>query len=155
VTLFVNWIVKPFSMALIAWLFFRQIFSGWISASEADQYIAGCIILAAAPCTAMVFVGVISRWRPSLHPGQVSVNDSSCWCYSPRLSFWSVELFWGAVYCPLMPIIFIVIPYAGKPSASGSSASWEGMARATLPRAPVSMTACWLPGGADLRIPGR
>ncbi len=56
VTLFVNWLVKPFSMAFIAWLFFRFIFAGWISAADADQYIAGCIILAAAPCTAMVFV---------------------------------------------------------------------------------------------------
>jgi ACR3 family arsenite transporter len=56
VTLFVNWLVKPFSMALIAWVFFRLVFSLWISPAEADQYIAGCIILAAAPCTAMVFV---------------------------------------------------------------------------------------------------
>jgi ACR3 family arsenite transporter len=56
VTLFVNWLVKPFSMAFIAWLFFRFIFASWISAADADQYIAGCIILAAAPCTAMVFV---------------------------------------------------------------------------------------------------
>src|SRR5579885_3650424 len=53
VTLFVNWLVKPFSMAFIAWLFFRLIFGNWISAADADQYIAGCIILAAAPCTAM------------------------------------------------------------------------------------------------------
>jgi arsenite transporter len=56
VTLFVNWLVKPFSMALFAWLFFRHIFSGLISPADADQYIAGAIILAAAPCTAMVFV---------------------------------------------------------------------------------------------------
>ncbi|MEN6534144.1 MAG: arsenical-resistance protein, partial [Bryobacteraceae bacterium] len=56
VTLFVNWLVKPFSMALIGWLFFRILFSSWISPAEADQYIAGVIILAAAPCTAMVFV---------------------------------------------------------------------------------------------------
>src|SRR5579864_3349399 len=56
ITLIVNWLVKPFSMALLAWLFFRFVFSGFISRPEADQYIAGCIILAAAPCTAMVFV---------------------------------------------------------------------------------------------------
>src|SRR5450759_5434327 len=56
VTLFVNWLVKPFSMAAIAYVFFRHIFAAWIPASDADQYIAGCIILAAAPCTAMVFV---------------------------------------------------------------------------------------------------
>jgi ACR3 family arsenite transporter len=48
--------VKPYSMAAIAWLFFRHVFGPWIAPSDADQYIAGCIILAAAPCTAMVFV---------------------------------------------------------------------------------------------------
>jgi arsenite transporter len=53
VTLFVNWIVKPFSMAFLAWLFFRFVFSGWMTPADADQYIAGAIILAAAPCTAM------------------------------------------------------------------------------------------------------
>jgi ACR3 family arsenite transporter len=56
VTLFVNWLVKPFSMAAIALLFFRLVFAAWIPPADADQYIAGCIILAAAPCTAMVFV---------------------------------------------------------------------------------------------------
>jgi ACR3 family arsenite transporter len=56
ITLAVNWLVKPFSMALLAWFFFRLVFSPWVSAAEADQYIAGCIVLAAAPCTAMVFV---------------------------------------------------------------------------------------------------
>src|SRR3989338_8285445 len=56
VTLFVNWMVKPFSMALFAWVFLRYVFSDFISPSDADQYIAGTIILAAAPCTAMVFV---------------------------------------------------------------------------------------------------
>ena len=56
VTLFINWVVKPFSMALLAWAFFRFVFAGFITPAEADQYIAGCIILAAAPCTAMVFV---------------------------------------------------------------------------------------------------
>ncbi len=56
VTLFVNWLVKPFSMALIAWVYFRHAFAAWIGPADADQYIAGAIILAAAPCTAMVFV---------------------------------------------------------------------------------------------------
>jgi ACR3 family arsenite transporter len=56
VTLFINWVVKPFSMALLSWAFFRFFFAAFITPSEADQYIAGRIILAAAPCTAMVFV---------------------------------------------------------------------------------------------------
>jgi len=76
VTLFVNWLVKPFSMALIAWVFFRVLFSPWIPPSDADQYIAGCIILAAAPCTAMVFVwSHLADGDPAYTLVQVSVND--------------------------------------------------------------------------------
>ncbi len=76
VTLFVNWLVKPFSMALLAWLFFRFIFHSFISGPEADQYIAGCIILAAAPCTAMVFVwSHLTNGDPAYTLVQVSVND--------------------------------------------------------------------------------
>jgi arsenite transporter len=76
VTLLVNWIVKPFSMALLAWAFFRIIFAAFISPAEADQYIAGCIILAAAPCTAMVFVwSHLTSGDPAYTLVQVSVND--------------------------------------------------------------------------------
>ena len=76
VTLVVNWLVKPFSMAFLAWLFFRLIFSAFITPAEADQYIAGCIILAAAPCTAMVFVwSHLTGGDPAYTLVQVSVND--------------------------------------------------------------------------------
>jgi ACR3 family arsenite transporter len=76
VTLFINWIVKPFSMALFAWFFFRLVFSPFVSHQEADQYIAGCIILAAAPCTAMVFVwSHLTDGDPAYTLVQVSVND--------------------------------------------------------------------------------
>jgi ACR3 family arsenite transporter len=76
VTLFINWLVKPFSMALFAWLFFRFVFSAWIPPADADQYIAGTIILAAAPCTAMVFVwSYLSDGDPAYTLVQVSVND--------------------------------------------------------------------------------
>jgi ACR3 family arsenite transporter len=76
VTLFVNWIVKPFSMALFGYIFFRIVFSSWISPAEADQYIAGSIILAAAPCTAMVFVwSYLTDGDPGYTLVQVSVND--------------------------------------------------------------------------------
>jgi ACR3 family arsenite transporter len=76
VTLFVYWLVKPFSMALIAWIFFRHLFGAWINPSEANQYIAGCIILAAAPCTAMVFVwSYLTNGDPAYTLVQVSVND--------------------------------------------------------------------------------
>ncbi len=76
VTLLVNWVIKPFSMALLAWVFFRFVFASFISPSEADQYIAGCIILAAAPCTAMVFVwSHLTNGDPAYTLVQVSVND--------------------------------------------------------------------------------
>jgi len=76
VTLFVNWIVKPFSMAFFGYIFFRLVFSSWISPAEADQYIAGSIILAAAPCTAMVFVwSYLTDGDPGYTLVQVSVND--------------------------------------------------------------------------------
>jgi len=75
-TLFVNWMVKPFSMALISWLFFRHVFSRWISPAEASQYIAGTIILAAAPCTAMVFVwSYLTDGDAAYTLVQVSLND--------------------------------------------------------------------------------
>jgi len=76
VTLFVNWLVKPFSMAFFGWLFFRHIFSGLITPELADQYTAGVIILAAAPCTAMVFVwSYLSDGDPAYTLVQVAVND--------------------------------------------------------------------------------
>ena len=76
VTLFVNWMVKPFSMALISWLFFRHIFSAWLLPADASQYIAGTIILAAAPCTAMVFVwSYLTDGDPAYTLVQVSLND--------------------------------------------------------------------------------
>jgi ACR3 family arsenite transporter len=76
VTLFVNWLVKPFSMALIGWLFFKVLFVGWLGESLADQYLAGVILLAAAPCTAMVFVwSQLTGGDPAYTLVQVSLND--------------------------------------------------------------------------------
>ncbi|MDD2767795.1 MAG: ACR3 family arsenite efflux transporter [Methylococcus sp.] len=76
VTVFVNWLVKPFSMALFGWLFFKHLFLPWIGAEAADQYLAGVIILAAAPCTAMVFVwSYLTDGDPAYTLIQVAVND--------------------------------------------------------------------------------
>ncbi len=76
ITLFVNWLVKPFSMAFFGWLFFRHLFLPLIGEELASQYIAGVIILAAAPCTAMVFVwSYLSDGDPAYTLVQVSVND--------------------------------------------------------------------------------
>jgi arsenite transporter len=77
VTLFVNWAVKPFSMALLAWLFIRGLFAPWLPAEQLDSYVAGLILLAAAPCTAMVFVwSRLSDGDPYFTLTQVALNDS-------------------------------------------------------------------------------
>ena len=115
VTLFVNWLVKPFSMALIAGLFFRYLFSPWISGADADQYIAGCIILAAAPCTAMVFVwSYLTDGDPAYTLVQVSLNDLiMLFLFAPIVRFLvngasSLHVPFGVLLWAVA--IFIVIP---------------------------------------------
>jgi len=77
VTLAVNWLVKPFSMALLGWIFLRHVFSPWLPADRIDGYIAGLILLAAAPCTAMVFVwSRLTRGDPYFALSQVALNDA-------------------------------------------------------------------------------
>jgi ACR3 family arsenite transporter len=119
VTLFVNWLVKPFSMALIGWVFFRHIFSAWISPAEADQYIAGVIILAAAPCTAMVFVwSYLTDGDPAYTLVQVSVNDLiMLFLFAPIVRF----LVSGAssLTVPFMVLLYSVIAFIVIPLAVG------------------------------------
>ena len=75
-TLAVNWLIKPFSMAALGWLFFRVIFADWVDPGTATEYIAGMILLGVAPCTAMVFVwSQLTRGDPNYTLVQVSVND--------------------------------------------------------------------------------
>ncbi|WP_028109894.1 ACR3 family arsenite efflux transporter [Ferrimonas futtsuensis] len=75
-TLVINWLIKPFTMAAIAWLFFRGLFADLVPAADAEQYIAGMILLGVAPCTAMVFVwSQLTRGNPAYTLVQVSVND--------------------------------------------------------------------------------
>ena len=77
VTLFINWAVKPFSMALLGWLFVRHLFARWLPADQLDSYVAGLILLAAAPCTAMVFVwSDLSDGDPNFTLTQVALNDA-------------------------------------------------------------------------------
>jgi ACR3 family arsenite transporter len=117
VTLFVNWIVKPFSMAALATLFFRVVFAAWIPPSDADQYIAGCIILAAAPCTAMVFVwSHLTKGDPAYTLVQVSVNDLIMLVlFAPIVRFLiggasSLEVPFAVLWYSV--VVFIVIPLA-------------------------------------------
>ena len=75
-TLVVNWLIKPFSMAILGWLFFGWIFAGFVTPEEGTQYIAGMILLGAAPCTAMVFVwSRLTKGDPNYTLVQVAVND--------------------------------------------------------------------------------
>ena len=75
-TVVVNWLIKPFTMAFFAWIFFDHIYAAWITPEQANEYIAGAILLGAAPCTAMVFVwSYLSKGDPNYTLVQVSVND--------------------------------------------------------------------------------
>ena len=117
VTLFVNWLVKPFSMAFLAWLFFKNVFAAWIPAGLADQYIAGAIILAAAPCTAMVFVwSYLTDGDPAYTLVQVSVNDLIMLvAFAPIVTFLvagASNLTVSFKVLLLSVLVFIVIPLA-------------------------------------------
>jgi len=114
VTLFVNWGVKPFSMALLAWLFIRTLFADYLPAEQIDSYIAGLIILAAAPCTAMVFVwSYLSDGDAGYTVVQVAVNDLVILvAFAPIVAF---LLKVGKVSVPmdtlfLSVVLFVVIP---------------------------------------------
>jgi ACR3 family arsenite transporter len=77
ITLFINWAVKPFSMALLGWLFIRHVFAPYLPAEQLDSYIAGLVLLAAAPCTAMVFVwSRLVNGEPMFTLSQVALNDA-------------------------------------------------------------------------------
>jgi arsenite transporter len=150
VTLFVNWVVKPFSMAAFAWIFFRYVFASWISPADADQYIAGCIILAAAPCTAMVFVwSYLTDGDSAYTLVQVSLNDLIMLAlFAPIVRF----LVSGAssLHVPFVVLLYSVIIFIVVPLAAGALLRrWLIHARGIgwfegtlLPRfAPVSMGA--------------
>uniref|UniRef100_B0T3M9 Arsenical-resistance protein n=1 Tax=Caulobacter sp. (strain K31) TaxID=366602 RepID=B0T3M9_CAUSK len=77
VTLFINWVVKPFGMALLGWIFIAHLFRPWLPAEQVESYIAGLILLAAAPCTAMVFVwSNLTDGEPNFTLSQVALNDT-------------------------------------------------------------------------------
>jgi len=117
ITLVVNWLVKPFSMALIGWLFFKQLFLPIIGEDLANQYIAGVIILAAAPCTAMVFVwSYLTDGDPAYTLVQVSVNDLiMLFLFAPIVSLLvsgASNLTVPFIILLYSVVIFIVIPLA-------------------------------------------
>ena len=114
VTLFVNWLVKPFSMALLGWLFIRQWFAPWLPADQLDSYIAGLILLAAAPCTAMVFVwSRLTNGDPLFTLSQVALNDSiMVIAFAPLVAFLlglsAITVPWDTLLTSV--VLYIVIP---------------------------------------------
>ncbi|GAA4184828.1 ACR3 family arsenite efflux transporter [Shinella granuli] len=114
VTLFINWAVKPFSMALLGWLFIGWLFRPYLPADQIDSYIAGLIILAAAPCTAMVFVwSNLTKGEPHFTLSQVALNDAiMVVAFAPivglLLGLSAITVPWGTLV--LSVVLYIVIP---------------------------------------------
>ena len=116
VTLFVNWLVKPFSMALLGWIFIRHLFAPYLPADQLDSYIAGLILLAAAPCTAMVFVwSRLTNGDPLFTLSQVAVNDAiMIFAFAPivglLLGISAITVPWDTLVTSV--VLYIVIPLA-------------------------------------------
>jgi ACR3 family arsenite transporter len=114
VTLFVNWAVKPFSMALLAWLFIRHLFAPYLPADQLDSYVAGLILLAAAPCTAMVFVwSRLTGGDPYFTLSQVALNDTiMIFAFAPivglLLGLSAITVPWDTLFASV--VLYIVIP---------------------------------------------
>ncbi|HNW79439.1 MAG TPA: ACR3 family arsenite efflux transporter [Candidatus Competibacteraceae bacterium] len=114
VTLIVNWLIKPFSMAFLGWLFIRHLFAPLLPADQIDSYIAGLILLAAAPCTAMVFVwSRLSNGDPLFTLSQVALNDTiMVFAFAPLVAFLlgisAITVPWDTLLTSVL--LYIVIP---------------------------------------------
>jgi ACR3 family arsenite transporter len=114
VTVFINWAVKPFSMAALGWLFLSHLFAPYLPTDQIDSYIAGLIILAAAPCTAMVFVwSNLSNGEPNFTLSQVALNDViMIFAFAPIVGFLlglsSIVVPWETLF--LSVVLYIVVP---------------------------------------------
>jgi ACR3 family arsenite transporter len=114
VTLVINWLVKPFSMALLAWIFIKQLFAPWLPADQLDSYVAGLILLAAAPCTAMVFVwSRLTNGDPYFTLSQVALNDTiMIFAFAPivalLLGVASITVPWDTLLTSV--VLYIVVP---------------------------------------------
>ncbi len=114
VTLFINWAVKPFSMALLAWVFIRHVFAPYLPAEQLDSYVAGLILLAAAPCTAMVFVwSRLTNGHPLFTLSQVALNDAiMVFAFAPivalLLGLSAITVPWDTLITSV--VLYIVVP---------------------------------------------
>ena len=152
-TLGINWLVKPFSMALLGWLFIRQLFRPWLPAEQIDSYIAGLILLAAAPCTAMVFVwSNLSDGDPNFTLSQVALNDAiMIVAFAPivglLLGLSAITVPWDTLLLSVAAVhrragdrraaLAPRLPGAGRPAGAGAHAA-RPSARCRSPR-------CWRP----------
>lgn len=151
VTLFINWAVKPFSMALLGWLFLRHAFADWLPAAQIDSYIAGLILLAAAPCTAMVFVwSNLCRGDANFTLSQVALNDAIMMvAYAPVVALllglsaisvpWDTLLLSVGLYI-VVPVLVAVLLRRWILSRSGET----GLQRALRRLGPLSLSALLL-----------
>lgn len=116
VTLFVNWLVKPFSMTFLGWLFIRHVFAPLLPANQLDSYVAGLILLAAAPCTAMVFVwSKLSNGDPLFTLSQVALNDTiMVFAFAPLVG---MLLGVSAITVPWATLVTSVVLYIAIPVA--------------------------------------
>ena len=113
-TLTINWLIKPFTMAALGWLFFRVLFAGWVDPQSAQEYIAGMILLGVAPCTAMVFVwSQLTKGDPNYTLVQVSVNDIiMVFAFAPLAAFLlgvsDIQVPWKTLLLSVM--LYVVLP---------------------------------------------
>lgn len=139
VTLFVNWFVKPFSMALLAWIFVRELFAPWLPSEQLESYVAGLILLAAAPCTAMVFVwSRLTGGDPLFTLSQVALNDLiMIFAFGPivalLLGLSAIAVPWDTLVISVA--MYIVVPvviaqlWRRRLASAGSEALESGVAR--------------------------
>lgn len=151
VTLFINWAVKPFSMALLGWFFLRHVFAAWIPPGQADSYIAGLILLAAAPCTAMVFVwSNLCRGDANFTLSQVALNDAiMVVAYAPvvalLLGLSAISVPWDTLILSVglyivVPVLAAALLRRGILARSGDA----GLLRAQRKLGPLSLSALLL-----------
>jgi|TARA_R100000900_G_scaffold103146_1_gene80099 ACR3 family arsenite transporter len=118
-TLVVNWLIKPFTMAALGWLFFRVFFAGWVDPQTATEYIAGMILLGVAPCTAMVFVwSQLTKGDPNYTLVQVSINDLVLvFAFAPLAAF---LLGMTDITVPWQTLVLSVVLYVVLPLIAGA-----------------------------------
>ncbi|HEV7338556.1 MAG TPA: ACR3 family arsenite efflux transporter [Bosea sp. (in: a-proteobacteria)] len=151
VTLFINWAVKPFSMAALGWIFIAWLFRPWLPADQIDSYIAGLIILAAAPCTAMVFVwSNLTKGEPHFTLSQVALNDAiMVIAFAPivglLLGLSAITVPWGTLV--LSVVLYIVVPaivaqvVRGRVLARGGQAALDRLLARLGPASLVALLA--------------